>query len=77
MLGSGRQSASIFFFISDQAPSCCLLDPVACLVLFRMLLERIMDGETESIDWFGEKQACLGVKHIEKKAGEGKRWTIG
>jgi len=22
-----------------------------------MLLERIMDGETESIDWFGEKQA--------------------
>ena len=40
---SGRQSASIFFFISDQAPSCCLLDPVACPRL--------------AIDWFGEKQA--------------------
>jgi len=37
-----RAQAS-FSFSPDKAPSCCLLDPVACPRL--------------AIDWFGEKQA--------------------
>jgi len=75
---SGRQSASIFFFISDQAPSCCLLDPVGCS-LPRPLRHAPREdyGWRDRIDWLVWREASLGVKHIEKNAGEGKRWMIG